>query len=73
METLQIENHTPETLALLQEYAKTIGVELTTEKQREEARLQSQLELKKQGKTRLDVLKQYQGFITINDLEAVLE
>ncbi len=73
MEILQIENHTPEKLALLQEYAKTIGVELTTEKQREEARLQKQLELKKQGRSRLEDMKKYQGFFVINDLEAVLK
>ncbi len=68
-----LENYDAEKFAQLQKIAQEMGMKLATEEQIEEEDLQRRLELKRQGRSRLEDMKKYQGFIKINDLAAVLK
>ncbi len=68
-----LENYNAEKFELLQKIAHEMGMKLATEEQIEEEDLQRRLELKRQGRSRLEDMKKYQGFFIINDLEAVLQ
>ncbi len=69
-----LENYDAEKFAQLQKIAQEMGMKLATQEQiEEEISKKRQLEWKKQGKTRWDIVKENQGCIVINDLEAVLQ